>query len=260
MFLYLINLVMSIKMKNRIKYNFNLIADDYNKHHSAHNNFAKIISENFEMNNDSTLIDIGCGTGNESINLFQAFKCKVIGLEPANEMIKIGQKRSSNIDWILGSAENIPKENSSVDIITSFFSIHHFDNIDLSFQEFFRVLKPNGKIFIFTISHSQMKSSLEYKFFPDLLNADIDRVPSISILKEKLSFHNFETSKIETEYEIRKIDKKYLEMVKNLYRSGLRLLNQEQLRVGIELIENSIKNNENQIDNIKCTVLIARKQ
>lgn len=247
-------------MSNKLKYNFNLIADDYNKHHSAHNNFAKFISKNFEINRVSTIIDIGCGTGNETINLFRFFKCKVIGIEPASEMIRIGQERTSNIDWILGSAENIPKENSSVDIITSFFSIHHFDSIDLSFQEFKRVLKPNGKIFIFSISHSQMKSSLEYKFFPDLLNADIARVPSISILKEKLSLNNFETSKIETEYETRNIDKKYLEMVKNQYRSGLRLLNQEQLRNGIELIENSIFNNENLIDNIKCTVLIARKQ
>ncbi len=247
-------------MNNTPKYNFNLIASDYDRYHSAHNHFTNIINDNFEINQNTSIIDIGCGTGNETINLSLIFKCKVIGIEPAREMIRIGQRRTSNIDWILGSAENIPKENSSIDIITSFFSIHHFDSIDLSFQEFNRVLKPKGKVFIFSISHSQMKSSLEYKFFPDLLNADISRVPSISVLKEKLSFNSFSTSIIETEYETRKIDKNYLEMVKNQYRSGLRLLNQEQLRNGIELIENSIINNDNLIDYIKCTVLVARKQ
>ena len=246
-------------MNNRNKYNFDLIADGYNNYHSAHNNFCQIISNHFEIQNDTTLIDIGCGTGNETINLFQSFKCRIIGIEPACEMVKIGKINEVKIDWKVGSAEDLPFKNNSVDIITSFFSIHHFDSIDLSFQEFNRVLKPNGKIFIFSISHSQMRSSLEYKFFPDLLYADLMRVPSIYSLNEKLSTYNFATTVIVTDYELRKVDKLYLEMVKNQYRSGLRLLNQEQLKLGIELIEKSIIKNEHLIDNIKCTVLIARK-
>jgi len=246
---------------NEIKvYDFNLIADDYNKHHSAHNNFMQIISHYSGITHNYKIMDIGCGTGNETINLFKSFNCRVIGIEPANDMLKVGEKNEEKIDWIIGSAEEIPLNNNSVDIITSFFSIHHFNDINKSFQEFNRVLTPNGKIFIFSISHSQMKSSLEYKFFPELLYADLARVPSISSLKESLALHHFSTTAIETEYETRKIDEKYLEMVKNQYRSGLRLLNQEQLNFGIKRVENSIDNNENLVDEINCTVLIAQKQ
>jgi len=247
-------------MINILKYDFNLIADDYNKHHSAHNNFIKIIKNHSEITDNYRIIDVGCGTGNETINLIDSFNCKVVGIEPSSDMLNVGKRNEDRIDWKIGNAENIPFENNSVDIITSFFSIHHFDNIDSSFQEFNRVLKPNGKIFIFSISHSQMELSLEYKFFPELLYADLSRVPSISSLKENLALHHFSTTVIETEYETRKIDKKYLEMVKNQYRSGLRLLNQEQLNLGIKRVEESIDNDETLVDRINCTVLIAQKQ
>lgn len=241
-------------------YNFNLIADDYNKHHYAHNNFIEIIRNYTEIKHKDKILDIGCGTGNETINLYKSFNCRVVGVEPAKDMLNVGKNNEDNIDWRIGSAENIPLHNNSADIITSFFSIHHFDNINLSFQEFYRVLKPKGKILIFSISHSQMESSLEYKFFPELLSVDLSRVPPILSLRESLSLNNFSTITIETEYETRKIDKKYLDMVKIQYRSGLRLLNQEQLRLGIKRIENSIENNENLVDKINCTVVIAQKQ
>lgn len=247
-------------MKNNLKYDFDLIADDYNKYHSAHNQFIKVINDYSIITRSTIILDVGCGTGNETINLCRYFTCKVVGVEPANNMLNVGEKNEDKINWMIGSAENIPLGNRSVDIITSFFSIHHFISIDSSFQEFNRVLKQNGKIFIFSISHSQIQSSLEYKFFPELLSADLTRVPTILSLKESLALHHFSTATIETEYETRKVDKKYLEMVKNQYRSGLRLLNQEQLYLGIKRVEKSIDNNENLVDKINCTVLIAQKQ
>lgn len=246
-------------MNNKSKYNFNPIADYYNKYHSAHDIYIRTIRENYDIKDIITIIDIGCGTGIETINLYQSFRCKIIGIDPARKMLRVGQKLLPNIDWKIGTAENIPLEGNSVDLITSFFSVHHFVNIDLSFHEFYRVLKPNGKIFIFTISHSQMVSSLEYKFFPDMLSIDLKRVPSIVNLKEKLTLNNFNTTEVEIKYETRKIDKKYLEMVKNKYRIGFRLLNQEQLNSGIKLVEDAISKNKNLTDSINCTVLISQK-
>jgi ubiquinone/menaquinone biosynthesis C-methylase UbiE len=246
-------------MKEDIKYNFDLIADDYNNYHNSHNNFIEIIKKHSLADKNSILIDVGCGTGNETINLFNNFGCNVIGIEPSEKMIAVGKSKSNNIKWLIGTAEKIPFEDNSVDVITSFFSVHHFDNIQDSIIEFKRVLKDNGKLFIFTISHEQMKNSLEYVFFPDLLSADLSRVPKIEILIDYLDKFSFSSKKVEIHYEDRLIDDYYLEMVNNQYRSGLRLLNSKQLENGIAKIEKIIKDNVTLNDKIMCTVVVASK-
>lgn len=246
-------------MNKKVKYNFNLIANDYNNHHLAHNQFIKIIRNNFIISNDMHILDLGCGTGNETINLKKSFNCLVSGVEPSNRMLSIAKQNNKSINWLTGSAEYIPVTDKSVDILTAFFSIHHFDILEKSISEIDRVLSKNGKIFIFTISHEQMKNSLEYKFIPELLEADISRVPKIKDIQDILTQQGFSSITKVSKYETRKIDNNYLEMVKNRYRSGLRLLNQKQIDNAVLKIENEINKGNELIDEINCTVIITER-
>ncbi len=246
-------------MKIKDKYNFNLIADEYNNYHFAHNQFIALIKSNSTITKNTHILDLGCGTGNETINLEKSFNCSVTGVEPSNKMLTIAKEQNKSINWLSGSAEYIPVPDDSVNILTAFFSIHHFDKLDKAFAEIDRVLSKNGKIFIFTISHQQMKSSLEYQFIPELLAADISRVPKIKDLQEILTKQGFSSITKVSKYETRKIDNNYLEMVKNQYRSGLRLLNQKQIEDAVLRIKNKINEKNELIDEINCTVVIAER-
>ena len=231
-------------------------AEKYNNYHSGHLLLLEILKMNTKLTPSYKIADIGCGTGNETILMDINFPCRLVGIDSSLPMLGIAMMNSSSVEWKYGYAENIPLENNSVDIITSFFSIHHFKDIDLAFDEFERVLKKNGKVFIFTISHREMINCMEYRFFPDLLAIDINRIPSIEKIKMKLNFKGFDVHIIEEVYEKRILDKRYYEQVKTKYRSGLMLLSDEKFKEGLERVASNIKEEEI-IDEIKCSILIA---
>lgn len=240
-------------------YNFDTIASYYDEYHSAHNNFVELIKAECKVNKDFVIVDIGCGTGNETLNTYNKFKCRVYGIEPAENMLKKAMEKSDKIVWLKGSAEIIPVGDNSIDIITSFFSIHHFLDIYQAIKEFYRILKSSGKVFIFTISHNQMKNSLEYQFFPELLEYDISRVPTIEFIKDIFVKNGFKVKIKEVVYETRKIDANYIEILKKRYRTGFQKLTEKQILIGINRIEKAISNNSDIVDKIMCSVLICEK-
>lgn len=235
------------------------LAHHYDEYHTAHNGFIELIKKECKIGDKSVIVDIGCGTGIETLNIYDNFKCKVYGIEPAENMFKKATEKSEKIVWLKGTAEQIPLENNFIDVITSFFSIHHFLDIGQSVKEFNRILMPTGKVFIFTISHNQMRNSLEYQFFPELLEYDINRVPSIEFIKDIFVKNGFKVKIKEVEYETRKIDTNYIEMVKKRYRTGFQKLTEKQILLGIRKIEKAISNNSDIIEKIMCSVLICKK-
>jgi ubiquinone/menaquinone biosynthesis C-methylase UbiE len=247
-------------MININKYNFDNIAADYNKHHSEHKHFIDFIKKNVLDAKPHHILDLGCGTGNETVNLKKFFNCKVTGIEPSPKMLSIAKQSNVSINWLIGSAENIPVPDKSVDILTAFFSIHHFEDFDKAFKEINRVLSVNGKVFIFTISHQQLKNSLEYQFIPELLKIDVPRVPKIEFIKKQFSKQGFITNTNTLKYETRRINKEYLIMVKNRYRTGLRMLSSKQIETAIERIKKELEKEKMLIDNIFCTVITAERK
>ena len=240
--------------------NFNKIANCYDKYHFTHNNLIEFLKTKCAANSNSVIVDIGCGTGNETLNIFNNFRCKVYGIDPSENMLQIARQKTHEITWLKGHAESIPLRNNSVDIITSFFSTHHFSNISKVISEYNRIVKKSGIVFLVTISHDQMKSSLEYKFFPELLEYDIKRVPAIELIESLFVQTGFIVKINTVHYEDRTIDADYIKMIENRYRTGLNSLSDHQIQQGIIRIENVISKNKNIVDSIMCSVLICRKE
>lgn len=244
----------------RLSNNFDKIATYYDNYHFGHHGFIEALGACDEKKFDFVIADIGCGTGNETLNIYNNFKCKVYGIDPSENMLKKARQKTDKIVWLKGHAESIPLRNNSVDIITSFFSTHHFSNISKVVSEYDRIVKKSGIVFLVTISHDQMRSSLEYKFFPELFKYDIKRVPAIELLENLFVQSGFIVKVNTAHYEDRAIDVDYIKMIENRYRTGLNFLSDHQIQLGISRIENAISKNKNIIDSIRCSVLICRKE
>jgi ubiquinone/menaquinone biosynthesis C-methylase UbiE len=245
---------------------FDNIAPHYDNYHHGHHDFISLLNAQIELNeaqpihkSELVIAEIGCGTGNETLNIYNKFECKVIGIDLSENMLKKARQKTDEINWLKGHAESIPLKNNFVDIITSFFSVHHFSNIDKAISEFHRILKNDGMVFLVIISHEQMRNSLEYKFFPELLEYDIRRVPSIELIESVFVKNGFLVKVNTLLYESRKIDADYLRMVESRYRTGLNFLSDQQIQQGISRIENAILRNKHLVDSIMCSVLICRK-
>ena len=95
------------------------------------------------------VLDIACGEGYGSAALAKAGARSVIGVDIAQEAVEHARLRYQ-IDARLGSAENIPVESSSVDLVVSFETIEHVVNPELFLNECVRVLRPDGVLVMST--------------------------------------------------------------------------------------------------------------
>lgn len=101
------------------------------------------------------VLDVGCG---RSLQYQKPSNCFVIGLDPSFRSIRA----NVNVDLrVFGTALVLPVPTDSVDVIVCFYSVHHMvgdssnetrQNVSKAFEEFARVLKPEGDLFIFEVS------------------------------------------------------------------------------------------------------------
>jgi len=92
------------------------------------------------------LLEIGVGNGRH----FQFYKTHmVIGIDTSSKMLEIAEKRKSkNIKLELMNAESLLFQDQTFDYIILSHVIAVVDNPEKALEESYRVLKPNGKIFI----------------------------------------------------------------------------------------------------------------
>lgn len=125
----------------------------------------------------SQAADVGCGTGISTRNLSGLFE-KVVGTDLSGSMIDQATKENetNNLSFLVSSAENLPLESQSCQLITVGRAIHYFDQSKF-FKEADRVLVPGGVIAYYSVHFptiivpgDQVKSKKVDEIFWDYLN------------------------------------------------------------------------------------------
>ena len=100
---------------------------------------------------NKVVLDIASGSGYGSQMLADS-ATYVYGVDVSDAAIEYakGQYSSKNLKYIVGSAERIPLEENSVDVVTTFETIEHVKDYDKFMSEIARVLKPDGIAIIST--------------------------------------------------------------------------------------------------------------
>ncbi|KAG8559154.1 hypothetical protein GDO81_017257 [Engystomops pustulosus] len=112
-------------------------------------------------------LDVGCGTGRYTLPLAPHFK-KVLGIDICDSQINVAKRynTANNVSYMVASAERLPVENNSVDLVSSGLAAHFF-TIDKFVNESVRVLKTNGCL----AAHGYHPSSeIEYRDLSHGLN------------------------------------------------------------------------------------------
>jgi len=114
----------------------------------------RIVRELAPLNDGSTLVDLGTGSGALSIELGKLLRrVRIIGIDPSSDMLEIARENARhsaipNYEARLGRAEEIPLESSSVDLVISQSSFHEWENRGKGLSEVLRVLKPGGSFIL----------------------------------------------------------------------------------------------------------------
>jgi len=103
---------------------------------------------------DHTVLDFGAGTCWLSL-ILNKMGARTISLDVSSATLKLGQRLFRNDPYtrsnrtpsfLLFDGYTIALKNESVDRIVCYDSFHHVPNMDETLKEFYRILKPGGRV------------------------------------------------------------------------------------------------------------------
>ncbi len=118
-----------------------------------------------QVKQTDAVLDVACGTG----DLAEAFAsgagdvspASVVGLDFTKPMIEIAQEKAQRLKrcsgvptprYMVGDAMDLPFESKSFDIVSIAFGIRNVQDPKQVLREFFRVLRPRGRVVILEFS------------------------------------------------------------------------------------------------------------
>lgn len=138
---------------------------------------------------EQKLLDVGCGTG----TFLQAVQGKLgslHGIEYNDGMLSQARQRlGASVNLTQGSADSMPFEKGSFDVVAINQVIHHFptENNYLFFKKFlqeaFRVLKPGGCLILNTSTPNQQRDAFWWlALFPEASDTICNRFPPLNLV------------------------------------------------------------------------------
>jgi demethylmenaquinone methyltransferase/2-methoxy-6-polyprenyl-1,4-benzoquinol methylase len=98
------------------------------------------------------ILDIAAGTGTSSMALL-ADGVSVVAADFSNGMLDEGRKRYPKLEFVFADAMKLPFKDQEFDVVTMSFGLRNVENHNVALKEFFRVLKPGGRLVICEFSH-----------------------------------------------------------------------------------------------------------
>lgn len=229
-----------------LNYNSTRIADPY---------IGDRLYELLQPVKNKVYLDIGCGTGNYTISLAER-GLSLVGIDPSELMLAKANGRNENVQWLAGSAEQIPIDDNVIDGAMATLTLHHWGNLDIGFEEIARVLKPNTPFVIFSSTPEQMKGYWLNHYFPKMLEASILQMPSLDRIKAAATKTGFIIEELEKYFIQPDLQDHFLyvgkhhpeqyfqEEIRNGISSFTALANSEEVNEGLNRLRNDIDSNK----------------
>ena len=107
------------------------------------------LAELCRVDEDTVVLDVGCGTGGNSCYLAEKYGCRVVGIDIAEQMIRYAQKRAEDlrltdrVSFQVGDAYGLEFPEGGFDAVLTVFT-SQFLEPSRAFPEFHRVLRQGG--------------------------------------------------------------------------------------------------------------------
>lgn len=160
---------------------YDAVANAYNRRYELHD-YPGIRSAMLGLvasANVRRVLELGCGTC-QWLALLAQRGCTVAGIDPSQEML-LRAPDTAKGDLRQGVAEALPWADCSFDVVCCVNAFHHFAVPDRALREAARVLRPGGRFLSIGLDpHERRDRWFVYDFFPEALQLDLERFPSLS--------------------------------------------------------------------------------
>tara|TARA_B100000029_G_scaffold107677_1_gene98810 strand:- start:112 stop:840 length:729 start_codon:yes stop_codon:yes gene_type:complete len=203
------------KVFSDVAFNYDLMNDvmSFGAHRLWKKTFIDIVNPSYA----DKIIDVGSGSGDLVLEIQKKyFNAKIDIVDLNKKMIEQGKSRikKGNVRFYQQNAENLSFANNSYDKYLISFCLRNITNIDKSFKEAFRILKPGGQYYCLEFSQpssffiSNIYSYYKSNIIPvigkifsnnrkayNYLNESIDMFPKQEDLKARMESAGFKSVK-----------------------------------------------------------------
>lgn len=186
------------------------------------------------------VLDVGCGTGRLATALAE-WGARVWGVDPSEEMLRQARLAAGkSVGLRRGRGEELPFKDAWFDRAVLRTVVHLLDRAR-AFPELARVLVPGGRAVIATFAPEHFESYWLNAFFPEVLEIDRARFPTLEELAEELAAAGFDPARTHglSQRGSRARDEA-LERIRGRYISTLRLLDDESFARGLAAAERGL--------------------
>jgi SAM-dependent methyltransferase len=186
-------------------------------------------------------LDVGAGTGSytEQLGLHLAGRASILALDFSDPMLRVLRRHeAAGVGAaVCCEAERLPIRDRSVDFVTTFNAVHHFD-LDRFVDEAARVLTADGQLFVYTRTPEQNAQSIWGQAFPGFASRET-RLFDTATLRRALNplgtvdIRSFDFARLETPATL-------AERVRSRAYSTFALYDRDELEVALEEFLESI--------------------
>lgn len=157
---------------------YNKIGQGYDTTRRADEEILQNLFELLNIKDDGSYLDVACGTGNYTLELA---KCggSWFAFDQSELMIAEACNKNSAINWSIMDVEKTSYEANKFDSALCSLAIHHFNDLNLAFKEISRLLMCSGRLVIFTSTPEQMQGYWLNHYFPVMMQASIEKMPTL---------------------------------------------------------------------------------
>jgi SAM-dependent methyltransferase len=154
---------------------------------------VKALSFIDNLTNESHIVDIGCGTGGQSMVLAQHAPGNITGIDLFPAFIDllntnaVSLNLQQRVKGIVGSMENLPFQNNELDLIWSEGAIYNI-GFERGLKEWKKFLKTGGYIAVTEVSWFTAKRPAEINTFWKDAYPEIDTIPKKMAQMQKAGY------------------------------------------------------------------------
>lgn len=96
------------------------------------------------LNEQTRVLDLGCGMGATVAYLFQNHGINVVGLDPSSKLLNIAKVKNPFATFVTGSGDSLPFENKSFECVLAECTLSLMHDLHVTLNEIHRVLEKDG--------------------------------------------------------------------------------------------------------------------
>jgi SAM-dependent methyltransferase len=186
------------------------------------------------------VVEVGCGTGRLTLPLAAITPARVMGIDSEAHMLDVARSKDSagRVEWVRGSAYRLRVGDGEAALVMMVMVVHLLRQRGRAFSETRRVLRPDGRLSVWTFTPRHVEEFYLNGYFPSIAVIDRPRFPSVQALTSQLRRAGFGEVRVELRVEPRRIDiAEVVDRVRGRYISTLSMLPPLEYRLGLQRLE-----------------------